>query len=187
MDELDVRQNDMIESCYWKEELERVSRSLRPVSKPPRWTERGHCIIERDIMIGFFIIRRMIELHKVSSAIRGMVLRVFKLTARGKRITRMNRHEIEELYDFEREHQETKKPLYISNQFIHCYTSFVVRDASRNWSDVFVVSDFDRTVCIWRVPVSEIRRLFSTAAKDYPHSVSMVFSEEKGDYVLATN
>jgi hypothetical protein len=177
----------MIESCYWKEELTRVSRSLRAVPKPPRWTERGHCIIERDIMIGFFIVRRMIELHKISSATRDTVLRVFSVPARGKTVTRMNRHDIEELYDLERERHETKKPLYMSNQFIHCYTSFVARDESRNWSDVFVVSDFDRNSCIWRVPIPEIQRLFATVAKDYPHSLRMVFSEKEADYVISTN
>lgn len=138
-------------------------------------------------MIGFFIVRRMIELHKVSSATRDMTLRVFSVPALGKRVTRMNRHDIEELYDLGRERHETKKPLYLSNQFIHCYTSFVARDQTRNWSDVFVVSDFDRNTCIWRVPVGEIIRLFSTAASDFPHSVRMVFSEDKGDYVVSTN
>lgn len=177
----------MIESCYWKEELARVSHSLRRRRKPQRWTERAHCLVERDIMIGFFIVRRMIELHKVSSATRDITLRVFSVPARGKRVTRLNGHDIEELYDPARERHETKKPLYLSNQFIHCYTSFVARDLSRNWSDVFVVSDFDRNRCIWRVPVAEILRLFSTAAKDYPHSVKMIFNEEKGDYVVSTN
>jgi hypothetical protein len=112
----------MIESCYWKEELERVSCSLRPRRKPARWTERAHCVLEREIMIGFFIIRRMIELHKVSSATRSMTLRVFSFPARGKRVTQMNGHHIEELYDLAKERHETKKPFYMSNQFIHCYT-----------------------------------------------------------------
>lgn len=87
----------------------------------------------------------------------------------------------------EREHPDQKKPLYVANQFIHAYTSFVVRDESRNWSEVFVVSDFDRIDCIWRVPVDEIRKLFLIAAGDYPHTISMVFNEKKGDYDIETN
>jgi hypothetical protein len=138
-------------------------------------------------MLGFFMVRRLIELHKVSSATRDFTLRVFSCPARGKHVHRMNDHDIYELYDLEKERRETKKPLYLCNQFIHAYTSFVTRDESRNWSDVYVVSDFDRNDCIWRIPVSEIRRLFTVAAHDYPHSFQMVYSQEKDDYEVSTN
>lgn len=177
----------MIESFYWKEELRRINRQLSLRAKISRWTERAHCVVERDIMIGFFIVRRMLELHKVSSATRDMALKVFSWPSRVKNVHRMNRHDIEEIYDQRHERAEAKKPLYMSNQFIHCYTSFVARDESRRWSDVFVVSDYDRNSCIWRVPVSEIRRLFATASMDYPHSGSWQYDAKKGDYVVTTN
>jgi len=138
-------------------------------------------------MLGFFIVRRLIELHKVSSATRDCTLQVFSCPTRGKHVHRINSHRLDELYDLQNEKRETKKPLYLSNQFIHAYTSFVARDESRNWSDVFVVSDFDRNDCIWRIPVAEIRRLFIVASDDYPHSVQMVFNKEKGDYDVSTN
>lgn len=177
----------MIESCYWKEELARISRQIGPRAKRTRWTERAHCVVERDIIIGFFMVRRLIELHKISSATRDMTLSVFSCPARGEKVTRMNHHRIEELYSLEGERPERKKPFYMSNQFIHSYTSFVVRDESHRWCDVFVVSDYDRDACIWRVPIREIHRLFSTASKDYPHTFEMKFSAEKGDYLVTTN
>jgi hypothetical protein len=117
-------------------------------------------MVERDLMLGFFMVRGLIELHKVSSATRDFTMRVFSCPARGKHVHRLNEHHIYELYGLEKERRETKKPLYLSNQFIHAYTSFVARDDSRNWCDVYVVSDFDRNDCIWRIPISEIRRLF---------------------------
>jgi hypothetical protein len=177
----------MIESCYWKEELHRIAQSIRRVSKPPRWSERAHCIVERDLMIGFFILRRLIELHKVSTATCDQMLIVFSYLARGKNVTRLNGHDVWELYDLDREVAATMKPGYIANQFIHAYTSFVARDESRNWSDVFVVSDYDRNECIWRVPIPEIHRIFRMAAADYPHHVQMVFNAKKGDYDVQTN
>lgn len=138
-------------------------------------------------MLGFFIVRRMLELHKVSSATRNHDMKVFSSPARGKLVTMINHHRIEELYDFDRQKIESKRPFYISNQFIHAYTSYVARDGSRNWSDIFVVSDFDRNMCIWRVPISEIRRVFAIASQDYPHSLSHEFDPKKGDYVVTTN
>jgi hypothetical protein len=176
----------MIESRYWKEELTRIVKTIRPVQKPFRWSERAHCIVERDLMIGFFIVRRLIELHKVTSKTRDYSMTVFSCPVQAKHVHRMNVHDHWETYDLENERRESKKPLYLSNQFIHACTSFVARDESRNWSDVYIVSDYDRNDCIWRIPVAQIRGLFSVALKDHPHSVTMVYREEKSDYEVST-
>ena len=138
-------------------------------------------------MIGFFMLRRLIELHEVSSAPRDRMLNVFSYQARGKKITLLNEHHMWTLYDFDHEVPAAKKPAYIANQFIHSYTSYIARDETRNWSDVFVVSDYDRNDRIWRVPISEIQGVFRGAAADYPYSVQMVFNPQKGDYDVKTN
>jgi hypothetical protein len=177
----------MIESSYWKEELKRMAKGLRPRNKPAPWTERAHCVLERELMVGFFMVRRLIELHKVSSKTREHIMEIFSYPARQKHVSLINHHDIEELYSLEKESREHKKPLYVSNQFIHAYTSFVLRDSTRNWSDVFIVSDFERNHCIWRVPIEEIRTLFLTAAEDYPHSTNMVYDPNVGDYLVSTN
>ena len=117
----------MIESRYWREELTRIAKTITPVRKPPRWSERAHCVVERDLMIGFFIIRRLIELNKVSSRTRDYGLKVYACPALGIEVTQLNKGWIFETYDLENEKQETKKPLYIANQFIHAYMSFVWR------------------------------------------------------------
>ena len=177
----------MIESCYWKEELLRTARSLRRVPNPPRWTERAHCVLERDIMIGFFMLRRLIELRRVSSRTRNTFLSVFSYQAVGKEVHQLNSHDIWELYRMDEEVLVSKKPSFIANQFVHAYTSFISRDDTRNWNNVFVVSDFDRNGCIWRVPVHEIDRLFRIAADDYPHITKMSFNRNRGDYDIETN
>jgi hypothetical protein len=177
----------MIESCYWKEELRRIAVTVQRVVRPRRWSERMHGIVERDLIVGFFLLRRLIEMKKVSSAIRNRQLGVFSCKSRGKPVTLLNSHRIWELYDLENEVAERKTPIYVCNQFVHCYTSVVARDESRNWSDVFLVSDFDRNDCIWRVPVSEIEALFNSASRDYPHSLEMRFNPRTGDYDMETN
>ena len=177
----------MIESRYWKEELARIAGDLAPVSKPPRWSERAHCVLERDLMIGFFIVRRLIELNKVSTLTGKGSVSLFSYAAVGTNVTRLNSHEIEALYDMGREVPARKSTYYVSNQFIHAYTSFIERDEGRNWSDVLVVSDRARNDCIWLVPVPEIRRVFMVAASDYPHSVTMAFNDKTGDYDVETN
>ena len=113
-------------------------------------------------------------------------MEVYSVPNRGKHVTLLNRSDVDDLYDFSREQKQTKKPLYLSNQFIHAYTSFVARDETRNWDSMFVVSDFDRNNCIWRVPVSVIRSLFEAASRDYPHSMSFTYNHEKKDYDVSS-
>ena len=176
----------MIESRYWKEELARVAKTLKPVRKPPRWSKRAVCVLERDLMIGFFIIRRLIELNKVSSRTRDFNMKVYSCPSQGTIVTRMNSHRIYELYDIENEKLEIKKPLYMSNQFIHAYISFVFQDEMGNCSEVFIVSDFDRNDCIWRIPIPIIRELFELASDDYPSLVILIFDKEKDDFKVIT-
>lgn len=176
----------MFESLYWKEELDRITRTLRPVPKPKRWSERAVGTVERDVMIGFFIVRRMIELHKVSSRVTDMNLDVFS-TPVTKNITKLNWHRLEENYDWDAECTEQKSVIYICNQCIHAYLSFVFRAQDRNWSDLLVVSDYDRNKAIWRIPFATIIELFDTASKDWPHTVHMRYNAKRGDYDVTTN
>lgn len=154
---------------------------------PPRWSIRAVCTVQRDLMIGFFIVRKLIELGKVSSRTRDRLLRVYSCKSQGVHVHRMNNHRLDELYQLDDEIPERKKPLYIANQFVHAYTCFIYRDESRNWSDVLIVSDFDRNDCIWRVPIAEIRDLFRTAADDYPRFFSLALNEKAGDYEINTD
>lgn len=169
----------MIESRYWKEELARIAKTLKPLRKPPYRTKRACCVVEREIMVGWFIIRRLIELNKVSSRTRDFNMKVYSCPTQGTRVTWINNHRFYDNYDLENEKAETKKPFYISNQFIHAYVSFVFIDAERNWSDVYIVSDYDRNDCIWRVPIQVIRELFELASEDYPLQMTYKFNEKK--------
>jgi len=177
----------MIDSLYWKEELAKISKILKRVENPKRWSERRLGIVERDIMIGFFLLRRIIELHKVSSRVRDYTISVIACHRKGTPVNYFNRGDIFDLYDFDNERGETKKPLYISNQFIHAYASFVDRDESRNWNNAYVISDYDRNDCIWRIPVSIIRDLFLLASQDYPAKLDMSYNEKKMDYDIKTS
>jgi hypothetical protein len=155
---------------------------MRRVSKPPRWTERAVCTVEMDLMIGFFMVRRLIELHKVSSRVIDFRMEVYSCPNVGKDVTMLNRGSIDELYKLENERREVKKPLYVANQFIHAYVSFVVTDQTRNWWSVYIVSDFDRNDCIWRVPIRTIRELFLRVSQDDLPSMTFTFNPQKRDY-----
>ncbi len=175
-----------IESLYWKEELARIVKTIRPLSKPKRWSERAVCTVERDVMIGFFIVRRLVELHKVSSRVAKMQLDVFSAPVINN-VTKANRFSVEENYNWKLEKAERKSVAYVCNQCIHAYLSFVDRGPDRNWSDLLVASDYDRNNVIWRVPFRTIRALFEAASNDWPMSVRMIYHPKPSEYKVTTD
>lgn len=175
-----------IESLYWKEELARIAKLIRPVPKPKRWSERAVCTVERDVMIGFFIVRRMIELNKVSSRVAKLQLKVFSAPVTNH-VNKGSRFSVEQNYDWNAEIPEKKAVPYICNQCIHAYLSFVERGPDRNWSDLLVVSDYDRNNVVWRVPINTIVSLFEAASNDWPVSYHMIYDPKLDDYEVTTD
>jgi len=171
----------MIESRYWKEELQRIAKSIRRVKHPPRWSVRRACVIERELMVGFFIVRRMIELNKISAKMINKPISVFSCPALMP-VNKLNAHRRWETYDLNNEVRCSRNLVYITNQFIHSYSSGVLRDETGNWGDVYIGSDYERNKCIWRIAVVEIHTLFSAIAKDYPRVMSFNYNEKKLDY-----
>jgi hypothetical protein len=177
----------MIESYYWKEELVVHSKRLAPVSKPPRWNERIAVIFEREIIVSFFCIRKLFDEHQVSSQSKNHKAIVFISKTKGKNVTRMNSHRLEELYDFENETKEKKGIYFLTNQFVHSYIIFPYRREDRNWGGMFVCSDFERNKMILRIEIDEIRKILEIVGTDYPHAVKMVFDPGIQDYQVETN
>ena len=176
-----------MESSYWKEFLDDMASELQHVARPKRLTQRRCEIVKRNIVISFFLLRRLIELNKVSSKVRDFRLKVFAWPSTGKLPTLLNNHRIDELYDFSKEKAQFKKITYICNQVIHSYAAAMVVDETRNWESMLTVSDKDRKDCIWRIPVCAMVDLLRTASTDYPKQVHYTLNEKTDDYDVETN
>jgi len=176
-----------MESFYWKEFLAETASEIKRVSNPKRITQRRSEIVERNIVISFFLLRRLIEMYKVSIKVRNYQLKVFAWPSTGKLPTLLNKHSVEKLYDFSKEFAQTKKPLYICNQVIHSYATLLLIDETRNWDSILAVSDYDRKNCIWRIPVKSIVDLFQTVSKDNVYQLKYTRNDNSVDYSVETN
>ena len=54
------------ESYYWKRELLRVAARLRRRLTQRRWPEASFSVVEMDLMVGFYAIRKLAEAKKIS-------------------------------------------------------------------------------------------------------------------------
>ena len=173
-----------IVSRYWREELFRIRKSLIPKKRPPRFTERRICLVERDTMVGFFIVRRLIELSKVGSKSINHLVPTFR-NRPIKSINWSNKHCVWENYDWGKEVKENIPICKVANQFIHSVHSDIQRDKARNWCDFYIYSDYEQKKSILRVPVKSICDAFDTIANDWTlRRLTTRYNSQKKDHDL---
>lgn len=176
----------MIESCYWKDDLLKYARQLRKSDKPKRWTEKQAVMFEKELMIAFFCIRKLFEAHKVSSLSRKHKAKIYSTPRTKKKLNLFNIHDIDDLYDHEKEKKTKKGILFISNQFIHSYTIFPYRNSPNPWEGVVVCSDYEKDNAIYRITVDEIIKIIEVVGNDYPHTIRS-FYDSNGKIKHETN
>ncbi len=157
-----------MESAYWKELLAEVATGLRRVSSPKRLTLRRYETVERDVAIGFFVLRRLIELRQVSSVISRSRVEVLTWPSAGNLGSVIDDHRITDLHDASREEVRAVPPLHACNQVVHAHTAVMVVDETRNWDSFVTAGVYEGHERIWRIPVRGIVKLFRAASKDSP-------------------
>lgn len=173
-----------MESRYWKELLYSTAIELGNRKTPKYLTQRRCEIIERDVIICFFIIRRLIELSRVSKITSDYQFDIFSSPSNGRKSLPTDRTGIEKSYDLNNETSHIKHMKYVSNQFIHSSMFIVTYDYARNWESFYVVSDYDEMKNIWRIPVKQVAKAFKVASNDYLKQFSYKLNREKNDYVV---
>ena len=176
----------MIESYYWKDDLLKYSKQFKPVSKPIRWSEKVQVNFEKDVTISFFMIRKLIESTKLSSKTTEYKAKIFRSPCVSK-VNNRNFWDIDKLYDLGNEEIVLKNVNFLCNQLIHGGAMFAYREKDRNWGGIYTCSDFEREKYVYRIPLDEIITILEITGNDYPHEISMDYSESKGDYVVKIN
>lgn len=170
------------ESAYWKEELLRHARRLQWRQTLKRWGERSAAGLEKDMMIGFYSIRKMVEAHVVSDEIRDRDLCLQGYPWTGRPVTFMNWDKINEKYDLEHPVQVKRTVIWLANQMIHSYAFMPCFDTKGRLDLILFNSDRTRRQHLYSVPVDEIVALFQEVGSNDPASMRCHFNEDTGDY-----
>jgi len=160
------------ESEYWKDDLLRYADYLEQRRSARRWTERTTARVEKAIMVGCFVIRR---LHESRDA--------FPIRRCGGASTRSNTED-GRTHSHAPELVETGSTLCASlasaktlavidlcNQFIHSYVFMPVLNSRGGLHALLVASDSARTKALYEVSIEAIVRIFRRAGNDYPDTV----------------
>ncbi len=172
------------ESHYWKRELLKIANDLSRRSEQKRWPEISLVRVEQNIMLGFYVVRKLVEARKVSNKTATQIIRVPAHRWKGtKSVTLMNWHKIDQLYDQTKTRHRKLRVSFIYNQFIHSYVFILCfKDNCRGLDGVFVSSDNERHKFIYFVTIAQIIKLFKQVGEDYPNDVQMIYNPKKRDY-----
>lgn len=168
-------------SVYWKEELFRHGRKLRRRQNQKSWVERSTAGLEKEVMIGFYAIRKLIEAHAISDELRDRPLRLQAYPWTGSRVTFMNWDKIDQKYDLDKPVWVSKSVMWIANQFIHSF-AFMAGLNPEGGLDILFNSDRTRRDYLYSIPVDSVITLFEEVGDNDPASMELWYNEERGDF-----
>lgn len=159
------------ESSYWKEPLLAAADLLSEIRINEEESDDDLARIEREVLIGFYSIRKLLDTFKVSGSTKTMSfdLRCFEIET-GRQVDYFNRWEVDELFDLERPLSETRDLTFLCNQFVHSFIHLFEIGESKAVEGVFVASDRARSDRLYFVSREQIVRLFRAVGNDYPTS-----------------
>lgn len=170
------------ESSYWKEELLRHAGRIRRRQTLKRWTERSSAGLEKDVMVGFYAIRKLIEAHKVSDEIRDRCLVLQAYPWSGSPVTFMNWDKIDKKYRLDCPAQVTKPLVWVANQIVHSFVFMPSSDEAGRLDPLLFNSDRTRREFLYSFGLDQIIALFEEVGTNDPASMHAKFNEAKGDY-----
>lgn len=156
------------ESKYWKDPLLRSARWMKRARFDDDHAERELVRLERELFVGFYSIRKLLDTFKVSPSTRQMKLVLKWSPSNGQVVDYMNAHRLEKLYKLKQQTGEQRDLLFLCNQFVHSYVFMPVIDEKHSFIGVYVSSDRSRHERIYYVNAQQIIDVFKTVGNDYP-------------------
>lgn len=155
------------DSVPWKEDLLKLATRLEVKATQKRWVERSAYLVERDLMIGGFSIRKLVESNKISNEVERMRWGVARHLPQGPVPDAMNRWSYWDSFDLARSTQTSLKTLDLCNAIVHSFVfGFNADETTGLWDGIFVTSDWKRRDCLYFVPVPTLLALFCAVGND---------------------
>lgn len=129
------------DSIPWKDELLKIADRLEAKTVQQRWTERSGFLVERDVMVSAYAIRKLIEAYKVSDSLRDKQVPVNQFDMTGaKPPDWYTRVEFWEFYDMESPRGGVLSLRELCNQIIHSWMWEISANEHTHLFDGFFVS-----------------------------------------------
>lgn len=138
-------------------------------------------------MIGFYSIRKLIEARKLSTSTVETKVALYAYVSRGKSVTLMNWHRLDELFDLDTRTKRELDLLALCNQFIHSYVFSPVLSEKGTLQSILLSSDRAKSSVLYEIELTQILAVFDQVGSDYPSHGSIRYDPAKGDYKVTAS
>jgi hypothetical protein len=169
------------ESSYWKDDLIRYSKNLLKRANQKKWFERSFVVVEKEIFISFYTVRKLIDSNKLTNKLCNKSFPVNSHVNLGKTVNQINRHDIDKLFDLKNHKKLSLNLRTICNLFIHSY--IFIFDLEKGVLDgIFVSSDFTKDKNLYWISLKTITEIFKEVGENYPSKIVYKAKKNKNDY-----
>jgi hypothetical protein len=150
------------EPSYWKQPLLETAQRLLSFNSEIYLAENLLAQIERDIFIGFYSIRKLVESIKVPDEIKCKQYSFTYFPYFGDRkITCFNRNELNNFYNFHKQESEPHDLIFIANVLIHSFIFQIRQNDTEGFDGIFFSSDKLRHQKVFYLSIDEIVSIFN--------------------------
>jgi hypothetical protein len=159
------------ESQYWKDLLLRMAARIRALKAGRTLTNRRAVQLEKDLLIGFYSARKLIDAPaKLSDSTKDALFTVAS-HPNTHAVNWLNNHRINELYDFAITYEESHRIRFIANSIIHSFILAPALDTDGHLASILFTSDFDKDKKLYELKVENVVTIFALLGRDYPHTI----------------
>lgn len=160
------------ESRHWKAPLLRAAAWLERTRLTEASSERLLVRVERELFVGFYAIRKLLETFTLSPETKSLQLQL-KWSPCIKLVDHFNSNRIDELFDLDTVEVERRDLGFVCNQFIHSFVFSAIENEDQSLFGFYIASDRSRYQKIYLVALSEVLRAFRAVGNDYPCSLHL--------------
>lgn len=168
----------IFDSSYWKEDLLKVAKKLELRLVQKRWRGRSFYALEKEIFLGFYSIRKLIESRKISDSIANHKYQITEFPRKNKNINLLVDDPAKE---FEVEYEDGKQVnitvRQLCNQFIHSFFFTPFMPDGKSLVGLFVCSDYKRESGIYLITIFDIVDIYRKVGNNYPSTLSIKMTE----------
>jgi hypothetical protein len=168
------------DSNPWKYDLQKVADRLEKRKSQHRWTERSCFLVERDVMISAYAIRKLVDAFKLSDEILAQRVSVLRFALLGGVPDFLNWHHIDKYYDLNDGTRMQIKLIDFCNQVIHSFIWVMCQTVSEGFDGIIVSSDRERRRSVYLIDADTLIHIFRSVAEDEIVKMS-VDTDENGE------
>lgn len=160
------------ESSYWKNDLLKLASRLERRLIQTRWAANNIYTLEKEIFIGFYSIRKLIESKKVSDNLSSKKYSIHEFPYRGNPTSFMTHFEDSE-YDLSKAKTTEISISTLCNQFIHSHHFLPFLTNSKKLIGFFFCSDHKRTTGLYLITLFDVVDIYRSVGNNYPHTIHL--------------